>query len=77
MANEVENKRGLKLRLNNGTDADGKIRTVDVSLTTALGGISIPNWDPDKALLLAEDAEAVLSKTINTVVTTTEGHITA
>lgn len=76
MANEVETKRGLKLRLNNGTDADGKTLTVDVSLSNVLGGLSLNEWDVDKAASLANACETVLSKTINTVVTTMEGRIT-
>lgn len=76
MASEALTSRGLKLRLNNGTDADGKLRTVDISLNSALGGLSVSGWDAAKVVALTSAIEPVISKTVNSIVGTTESRIT-
>ena len=53
----------VNIRLNNGTDASGNDRYVNVSL----GNLSEENYDPDEALTIVAALAPCLSKTISTV----------
>ena len=63
MANTLLQKVSVNIKLNNGTDADGKLRTVSVTL----GNLSASNFDADKALAIITALEPCLSKTVNSV----------
>lgn len=61
---EVTEKNTVKMMLNNGTDSEGNILTVGVSLGT-LGDVD--TWDAEKVLTVTEAIEACLTKTIREV----------
>lgn len=48
------------MKLNNGTDSEGNVKTVNVSL----GTLSASAWDAQKAYACASAIEGCLSKTI-------------
>lgn len=76
MAAETLTKRTLSMALDNGTDSEGKQQTVNVAMNF-FGGIDKGAWNADKALAIAEAAEACLTKTIFNVQTGTTSTITA
>jgi len=53
-------KNQCNMKLNNGTDSEGNVKTVNVSL----GTLSDSGWDAAKAYACANAIEACLSKTI-------------
>lgn len=58
------------MRLNNGTDPQGNVKTVSVNI----GSLNASAWNPDKALAIADKLENILTKTMvkfQGVVTTT------
>ena len=63
MANTLLKKVSVNIKLDNGTDADGKQRTVSVFL----GNFSKDNFNADKALAIINALEPCLSKTVYSV----------
>lgn len=60
MATNTIVKNVCQLRLNNGTDSQGNVKTVGINL----GQLSPTGWDDDKALAIADKLEDCLTKTI-------------
>lgn len=73
MAVENLTKVAVSLRLNNGTDSQGNVKTVGVSL----GSISMSGYTADKARNVALALSPCLSKTVSRVETTKTFTITA
>ncbi len=63
MANTTLTKVAVQLRLNNGTDSQGNVKTVGLSL----GNLSTANYDADKALAVARLLSPCLTKTVSRV----------
>lgn len=61
MAAETLKKVSVNLKLENGTDAEGNIKLVNVSL----GTLSKDSFDADKALAIVQLLSPCLSKTVN------------
>lgn len=76
MATEALQKRTLTTLLDNGTDSEGKQKTVSVAMNF-FGGIDKSTWDADKALAIVSAAEPCLNKTVYLVQTGTTSTISA
>ena len=63
MANTALKKVSVNIKLDNGMDSEGNIRTVTVSL----GSLSKDNFNADKALAVITALEPCLNKEVNTV----------
>ena len=48
------------MRLNNGTDAQGNVKTIGISL----GSLNPATYDPDKVLAIVDKVENCLTKTV-------------
>ena len=64
MATETLKKVAVNLKLENGTDSEGNLKLVNLSL----GTLSKDSFDADKALGIVQVLGPCLSKTINSVV---------
>ncbi len=73
MANTTLTKVSVRLKLENGTDAEGNIKYVNLSL----GSLSKDNFDADKALAVKAVLAPCLSKTVGKVEMTQVSEITA
>ena len=73
MANTTLKKVSVRLKLENGTDADGNMKYVNLSL----GSLSKDNFDADKALAVKAVLAPCLSKTVGSVEMTQVSEITA
>ncbi len=63
MAVSTLKKVSVSVKLNNGTDSKGHVKTVSISL----GNMSETNYDDDKALAVVSTLSPCLSKTIVSV----------
>lgn len=63
MAVTTIKKRASQIALDNGTDSEGRAKTVNISLA----GISKDGYDADKYLAIVGALEPCLSKTVNSV----------
>ena len=63
MANSEVKKVSVNVKLENGTDTSGNIKTVSLSL----GTLSKDNFDADKALAVVSLLAPCLNKTVNAV----------
>ena len=63
MATAMLKKVSVNVKLDNGTDSEGNIKTVSVSL----GSLSKDNFDADKALAIVSQLGPCLSKTVEAV----------
>ena len=63
MANTALKKVSVNIKLDNGMDSEGNIRTVTISL----GSLSKDNFNADKALAVITALEPCLNKEVNTV----------
>lgn len=61
MATVTTKKISFNIKLNNGTDAEGNVKTV----TLQLGKLSIAGYNDDKALALANLLQPCLDKSIH------------
>lgn len=66
-------KRTATLKLNNGTDSSGNIKTVSLNL----GSLDVANWDADKAMAIMNALAPCLKKTVHQRTTTEENIMTA
>ena len=73
MANVTLTKVSVRLKLENGTDAEGNMKYVNLSL----GSLSKDNFDTDKALAVKALLAPCLSKTVGSVEMTQVSEITA
>ncbi len=73
MANVTLTKVSVRLKLENGTDAEGNMKYVNLSL----GSLSKDNFDADKALAVKALLAPCLSKTVGSVEMTQVSEITA
>lgn len=73
MANTALIKVSVRLKLENGTDAEGNIKYTNLSL----GSLSKDNFDADKALAVKAVLAPCLSKTVGIVEMTQVSEITA
>lgn len=73
MANSSIDKITVNVKLENGTDEAGNIKTVSVSL----GNLSEDNYNADKALAVVSLLAPCLSKTVSSVEEVTVKTITA
>ena len=73
MAAETLTKVSVRLKLENGTDAEGNMKYVNLSL----GSLSKDNFDADKALAVKALLAPCLSKTVGSVEMTQVSEITA
>ena len=73
MAIETLRKVDVKVKLNNGTDAQGKAKYANISL----GDLSEENYDADDALEVVTALAPCLSKTVSMVNQTKESSLTA
>lgn len=65
--------RKVTMKLNNGTDSQGNIKTVNLNL----GSLDVGAWNADKAMAIMDALSPCLSKTIHQRVTTEENIMTA
>lgn len=63
MAVETRKKVACNVVLENGTDSEGNLKTVNLSL----GALSKDSWNADKALAIVQALGPCLNKTINNV----------
>lgn len=56
----------ITVKLNNGTDTEGNVKTVNTGLGGALSGEE-SDWDADKVMNITTALDAVLSKPIYSV----------
>ena len=63
MAVSTLKKISVNVKLNNGTDSEGNVRLVSVTL----GNISEENYDNDKALAVVTALAPCLSKTVSSI----------
>lgn len=63
MATSTANKVSINVKLNDGVDETGSVKTVGVSL----GSLSVSGFDADKALEVVNLLGACLTKTVYTV----------
>ena len=63
MAVETLKKISVNVKLNNGTDSEGNVRRVNVTI----GNLSEENFDNDKALAVVTALAPCLSKTVSSV----------
>lgn len=73
MAVEEIKKRSAAIRIENGTDSEGNVKTTTVSL----GTLSKDRWDGDKALAIVGALEPCLNNVITTVETTATSTLSA
>lgn len=73
MAIETIKKISVAVRLDNGTDSQGNVKTVNISL----GNMSETNFDSDKALAVVSALGPCLSKTVVSVEKTEIDTLTA
>lgn len=64
--------RKATMKLQNGTDASGNVKTVSLNL----GSLDVANWDANKAMAIMTALQPCLSKTIYTRTTTEESMMT-
>ena len=63
MAVEILKKISVNVKLNNGTDSEGNVRLVSVTL----GNLSEENYDNDKVLAVVTALAPCLSKTVSSI----------
>jgi len=73
MAVETPTKVAFQLALNNGVDAEGNTKYVNISL----GSMSLDGYDGDKALAVSAALQPCLSKTISRRMLTRTAIVTA
>lgn len=73
MANAALKKVSVNLKLENGTDAYGNVKLINLSI----GNLSKDTFDADKALAIAGLIEPCLSKAVSSVEKTEVSTITA